>query len=70
MKTKNYETSDRLPEGSAQPAIRALESAGITWLSQCSGMSDDALRRLHGMGPRAIGLIRDALRAKGMTFAK
>lgn len=27
------------------------------------------LQRLHGMGPKAIGLIRSALNAKGQSFA-
>jgi hypothetical protein len=58
-----------LPSGLAKPAQRALAGAGYTRLEQLSKVSETEVRELHGMGPKALDLIRDALAAKGQTFA-
>lgn len=50
------------------PALRALDNAGITHLSDLTEYSEEALLALHGMGPKAIELLRNALKEKGMTF--
>jgi hypothetical protein len=59
-----------LPSGLAKPAQRALAAAGYTSLEQLSQISEAELRRLHGMGPKAIEQLRQALAAGGLTFAK
>lgn len=51
---------DTLPKIGA-PATRALHSAGYTKLSQLAGASRAELAKLHGMGPRALGIIESAL---------
>lgn len=51
------------------PARRALASAGYTSLAQLSTASEADLLRLHGMGPKAIGQLREALTAQGLAFA-
>jgi predicted flap endonuclease-1-like 5' DNA nuclease len=56
------------PRGVAAPAQRALAGAGITQLEQLAKWTESDLLALHGMGPKAIGLLRDALRAKGLAF--
>jgi hypothetical protein len=43
------------------PAARALAAIGVTRLSQLSEHRAVELERLHGMGPRAIGVLRQAL---------
>ncbi|MFL5735199.1 MAG: DNA-binding protein [Chloroflexia bacterium] len=58
------------PPGLAKPAQRALAGAGYTRLEQLSGVSEAELKQLHGMGSKAIGQLRDALQAKGLSFAK
>jgi hypothetical protein len=58
-----------LPVGLAQPARRALAAAGYTRLEQLSGVSETELKRLHGIGPKALDQLRQALQAKGMSFA-
>jgi hypothetical protein len=58
-----------LPRGLAKPARRALARAGYTRLEQFSKLSETEVGQLHGMGPKAVDLIRDALAAKGQTFA-
>ena len=57
------------PAGLAQPAIRALTGAGYTLLDQLAAVSEADLLKLHGMGPKAISILRAALKAKGLSFA-
>jgi hypothetical protein len=58
-----------LPKTSA-PAQRALESAGITTLEQLTKVTEEELLQLHGMGQKAIRILRDELKAKGLLFRK
>ena len=53
------------PPGLSGPALRALARAGITSIAQLSRWSETQLRDLHGMGPKALRQLRDALRANG-----
>jgi hypothetical protein len=68
------QTSDNLasafPKGIGRPALRALASAGFDRLDQLTRVPESDLLALHGMGPRAIGLIKAALRAQGKALAK
>ena len=57
------------PKGLSRPAIRALSTAGFTHLEQLTGIKEAELLKLHGMGPKAIGILRDALNARGQAFA-
>ncbi|REK88988.1 DNA-binding protein [Streptomyces inhibens] len=59
-----------MPPQIGAPARRALERAGYLRLSQLAGASETELRQLHGMGPKALGILRDALAAQGMSFAE
>jgi len=52
----------------AAPARRALTSAGLTSLKDLTKVSEDELMQLHGMGRNALGTLRDALKAKGLSF--
>lgn len=56
-----------LPKISA-PAQRALESVGITTLKQLTDITEAELLMLHGMGPNAVGKLREALKANGLSF--
>ena len=56
-----------LPKTSA-PAQRALESAGITSLKQLTKVTKEELLQLHGMGQKALGILREALKTKGLSF--
>lgn len=57
------------PAGLAQPALRALNAAGYTHLEQLTDVTESDLRKLHGMGPKALELIRSALQSRGLSFA-
>jgi hypothetical protein len=56
-----------LPKTSA-PAQRALESAGIASLEQLTKVTEAELAQLHGMGSNALGKLREALKANGLSF--
>lgn len=64
----NADQSD-LPAGLASPARRALAAAGMNRLEQLATLSEDELLKLHGMGPKAIRIIQQAMAERGLTFA-
>lgn len=51
--------SEQLP-AIGSPATRALAAAGITRSSQLADYSEQDLLALHGVGPKAIRLLREA----------
>ena len=50
------------------PATRALEAAGYTTLKQLTTITESDIAQLHGMGPKALGILREALKAQGFSF--
>lgn len=66
--TANEMASD-FPPKLAAPAQRALASAGYTRLEQLTRVTEADLKKLHGMGPKAIGQLRQALADAGLRFA-
>lgn len=50
------------------PATRALEHAGVRGLEELANWSEQDLLALHGMGPRAVGILRERLADEGLTF--
>ncbi len=63
-------SSSDFPPKLGSPARRALEGAGYTRLEQLTALTEAELLRLHGMGPKALGQLREAMAVKGMTFAE
>jgi hypothetical protein len=61
--------SPPLPDGLAAPARRALASAGVTALRHLTTLTEGEVRLMHGMGPKAIALLRSAMHAAGLDFA-
>jgi DNA repair protein RadC len=53
----------------AQPAHRALAAVGIQRLEQLTKFSEAEIKQLHGIGPNALIQLRQALHAKGLSFA-
>ena len=66
MKQDNQNKND-FPKIGA-PATRALESAGYTNLKQLTKVTEAELGQLHGMGPKALGILRETLKEKGLSF--
>ncbi len=58
-----------LPTGLSRPAQRALAGAGYTQLAQLTPASEKEILALHGMGPKAMRLLREALAEKGWSLA-
>jgi hypothetical protein len=52
----------------ASPARRALANAGITELALLTDVSEPELRKMHGMGPSAIRVLRQALADHGLAL--
>jgi hypothetical protein len=50
------------------PAQRTLESVGITTLKQLTNVTEAELLMLHGVGQKAIRILREELKAKGWSF--
>lgn len=64
------EVVDEWPLGYENPARRALREAGVTHLKQLTRFSEMELLKMHGVGPKAIRLLRDALAQRGLAFAQ
>jgi hypothetical protein len=49
-------------------ATRALNAHGVVRLEQVAELSEDEVRALHGVGPYALGHLREAMDAAGLAF--
>lgn len=57
-----------LPKDIAAPATRALVAAGYTRLSQLANVPLAELKQLHGVGPRALTRLQEALEQQDMSL--
>lgn len=64
---KRQEASGDLPS-IGRPAQSALAEAGYTRLDQLAGVTEKELLKLHGVGPKAVRILRDALAARGLSL--
>jgi hypothetical protein len=60
---------DEFPKGVSQPALRALAAAEFNKLSDLTRITEAELPKLHGMGPKAITILRAALQERGLSFS-
>ena len=69
MNTKKPEQPKTdFPRSIGNPARSALEHAGYSKLKQLTKVSEAELGQLHGMGPKALGILRETLEARGWSF--
>lgn len=54
--------------GIGRVAARALAERGIATLSQVASLTEAQLHGVHGVGPKAVRILRDALEESGMRF--
>jgi hypothetical protein len=47
-----------------------LAGAGIATLSQLARHAEPDIAALHGMGPNAMGILKAALKKRGLAFRK
>jgi hypothetical protein len=52
----------------AGPARGALEHEGITTLEKLSQYTEKEILNIHGIGPKSIPTLKDALAEAGLTF--
>ncbi len=52
------------------PALRALMNARITSLMKLAKHTKADIGNLHGMGPKALGILQRALTKKSLSFKK
>ncbi len=57
-----------LPKGIGAPATRALVGAGYNRLNQLAGVPVTELKKLHGMGPKALRVLQEALEEEGQSL--
>lgn len=60
---------NKLPEGMGSPARRALTAAGIETLEDLTRISEAEHMKLHGMGPKALWVLRESMKDNGLHFA-
>lgn len=61
-------TESDMPHAMGNPARRALAAIGIVRVEQLTGLSEAELLKLHGVGPKAVRVLRDTLAARGQAF--
>lgn len=52
----------------AAPALRALDSVDVTCLEELAEFTYQQIADLHGMGPNALGKLKEALKAAKLEF--
>ena len=57
------------PAGLSGPALRALATAGIRSLKGLTGWAERDVARLHGMGPKGVRMLKQALAEEGLQFS-
>jgi predicted flap endonuclease-1-like 5' DNA nuclease len=60
--------SAEFPSSIGRPANAALVNLGITTLEQVGALSEPELLAIHGVGPKAVRILGDALADRGLTF--
>lgn len=63
---KNLKKTD-IPK-TAAPALRALLSKGIRKMSDLGKFTEKEVANLHGMGPKAMGILKQEMRKRKITF--
>jgi hypothetical protein len=66
--TSRKKQESELPAKLGAPAERALAGAGIKNLKQLTKFSEAEVKQLHGVGPNALGKLRQALAENGLSF--
>ncbi|WP_371831958.1 helix-hairpin-helix domain-containing protein [Rhodococcoides fascians] len=57
------------PTGIGNPAMRALRAAGYTCLDDLAGVPAAELASLHGVGPKAVRIVQEALERTGRSLS-
>jgi hypothetical protein len=52
-----------------RPATRAPAAVGVERLEQLTSWTEKELLNLHGVGPKAVGILKEALSERGLSLA-
>jgi hypothetical protein len=63
-----HPNADAFPRGMPGPALRALARAKLRSMGDLTRTTPGELRALHGMGPKAIRMLADALALQARQF--
>jgi DNA-directed RNA polymerase alpha subunit len=63
------ESGTPLPKA-GKPATAAVQNAGVHSLEDLTRFTEAELLALHGVGPKAIRIWKDALAARGLSLAE
>lgn len=61
-------TATEFPPAMGKVAPRELAAHGITQYAQLTGWTEQDLLRIHGVGPKAIRILREEMAARGLSF--
>ena len=61
--------SPEFPRDMGRPANAALVSQGVTTIAQVANMTERELLALHGVGPKAVAILRAELEKQGRRLA-
>ncbi|MBC8171192.1 MAG: DNA-binding protein [Anaerolineae bacterium] len=70
MSEQDHQPASDFPPKLSNPARRALNGAGYFQLEQLTQVTEAELLKLHGMGPKGIRQLREAMEPKGLAFKK
>jgi predicted flap endonuclease-1-like 5' DNA nuclease len=62
-------TATEFPRSIGKVAARELANAGYTRFHQLTRISRKSLLAIHGVGPKALKILEEELRRRGLGFA-
>ena len=65
---RTHPNADAFPQGVGGPVLRALAHAGIRSLSALARWRERDFAALHGVGPKGVRILREALAERGLSF--
>ncbi len=65
-----HPNASAFPAGLSGPALRALAHAGIRSMAQLAQWTAADVAALHGMGPKGIRVLQQALATQGRHFRR
>lgn len=69
MRNEQTANGTEFPRGIGNPAARALVAAGLIGYGALSQAREADVLALHGVGPKALGILRAELAERGLSFA-
>ncbi len=68
MATPDVRPVGDLPNDIGKTAARELSAHGIRSLKSAARCSEQELLTIHGVGPKAVRILREALAERGLSF--